>query len=73
MNAWRLAGLLIRPDGTRHAESSQVKNVTLAVRLARHSALGWDNAALPDDVAEIAALLLLGAEPTPKLLREIDA
>ena len=73
MKAWRLPELLIRLDDSRHADSSQVKNVTLAVRVARHTAHGWDNAALPDDVAEIAALLLLGAEPTLKLLHEIDA
>ena len=73
MKAWRLPELLIRLDDARHAHSSQVKNVMLAVRLARHTAQGWDNAALPDDVAEIAALLLLGPEPTLKLLREIDA
>ena len=73
IKAWRLPELLIRLDDSRHADSSQVKNVTLAVRVARHTAHGWDNAALPDDVAEIAALLLLGAEPTLKLLHEIDA
>lgn len=73
MKAWRLPELLIRLDDTKHAQSSQVKNVTLAVRLARHTAQGWANAALPDDVAEIAGLLLLGTEPTLKLLHEIDS
>jgi len=72
MKAWRLPELLIRLDDAGRAESSQVKNVRLAVRLARHTAMGWDNAALPDDVTDIAALLLLGPEPTLKLLREID-
>jgi len=73
MKAWRLPELLIRLDDAKHAHSSQVKNVTLAVRLARHTAQGWANAALPDDVSEIAALLLLGTEPTLKLLHEIDS
>ena len=73
MKAWRLPELLIRLDDARHAESPQVKNVTLAVRLARHTAQGWDNAAVPDDLAEIAALLQLGPVPTLKLLREIDS
>jgi HD-like signal output (HDOD) protein len=73
MKAWRLPELLIRLDDTKHADTSQVKNVTLAVRLARHTALGWDNPALPDDVADIAALLLLGTEPTLTLLHQIDA
>ena len=35
----------------------------LAVRLARHTAGGWDNAALPDDIADIAALLNLRTAP----------
>ncbi len=73
MKAWRLPELLIRLDDAKHAHSLQVKNVMLAVRLARHTAHGWDNAALPDDVTEIAALLLLGAAPTLKLLHEIDS
>ena len=73
MKAWRLPELLIRLDDAHHAESTQVQNVVYAVRLARHTAHGWDNAALPDDVAEIAAMLQLGVEPTLTLLHEIDA
>lgn len=73
MRAWRLPELLIQLDGERHAERTQVKNVLLAVRVARHTAQGWDNAALPDDVADIGALLQLGPAPTLKLLHEIDA
>ncbi len=72
MKAWRLPALLIRLDDEQQADSPQVKNVALAVRLARHTAQGWDNAALPDDVSDIAALLQLGTEPTLKLLQEID-
>ena len=73
MKAWRLPELLIRLDDARHAGSPQVKNVTLAVRLARHTAQCWDNAAVPDDLAEIAALLQLGPAPTSKLVHEIDS
>jgi HD-like signal output (HDOD) protein len=72
MKAWRLPALLIRLDDDDHAESSQVKNVLLAVRVARHSSQGWDNAALPDDVAAVAALLQLSSASALKLLREID-
>jgi HD-like signal output (HDOD) protein len=72
MKAWRLPSLLIRLDDDDHAESSQVKNVLLAVRVARHSTQGWDNAALPDDVAAVAALLQLSVASAMKLLREID-
>jgi HD-like signal output (HDOD) protein len=73
MKAWRLPELLIRLDSDRHAEQAQVRNVLLAVRVARHTAQGWDNAALPDDVADIGALLQLGPVPTLKLLHEIDS
>ena len=73
MKAWRLPELLIRLDDEGHAESTQVRNVTLAVRLARHTAQDWNNAAVPDDVAEIASLLQLGPAPTLHLLHEIDA
>ena len=44
----------------------------LAIRLARHSADGWDNPALPDDVDEIAALLHLATQPTLHLLHDLD-
>ena len=70
---WRLPELLVRiTDSHLHNDSAQVRNVLLAIRLARHSARGWDNPALPDDIREIAALLNLGVEPTWKLVREID-
>jgi HD-like signal output (HDOD) protein len=73
MRAWKLPELLLRINDERHADSPAVRNVLLAVRLARHSALDWDNAALIDDVRDIAGLLNLGTVPTQKLLRDIDA
>lgn len=73
MRAWRLPELLIRLDDERHADSPQVKNVRLAVRLARHTTHGWNNAAIPDDLAEVASMLQLAPEPTLKLVQEIDA
>ena len=50
----------------------QVRTVRLAVRVARHSETGWDNAALPDDVDEVADLLNLSAPATLRLLQETD-
>jgi len=55
------------------AENSQVRNVLLAIRVARHTMHGWDNAALPDDLRDVAALLQLGIEPTRQLLLHIDS
>jgi HD-like signal output (HDOD) protein len=72
MRAWRLPELLVHISDERHVDTPQVRNVLLAVRLARHSAHGWDDPALADDVRDIAALLNLGETPTRKLLREID-
>ena len=72
LREWQLPQLLVRISDERHAEAPEVRNVLLAVRLARHTALDWDNPALADDVRDIAALLNLGEGPTRKLLLEID-
>jgi hypothetical protein len=72
MLAWRLPELLVQITDDRKAGASQVRNVMLAIRLARHTARGWDNPAVPDDVHDIAQLLNLGAGPTETLLREVD-
>ncbi|WP_298835228.1 HDOD domain-containing protein [uncultured Piscinibacter sp.] len=73
MRAWRLPEMLARITDDRHAEQAKVRNVLLAVRLARHTAQGWDNAALPDDVADIAALLNLSQGAAPQLVRSVEA
>ena len=71
MNAWRLPELLIRINDDRHAQSANVRSVALAVRLARHTAAGWDNPAIPDDVSDIATLLNLSEAAALKLVHEI--
>jgi len=73
MKAWHLPDLLVRISDGHQVDTPQVRNVQLAIRLARHTALGWDNPALPDDVRDIAALLNMGIEPTMKLLRDLDS
>lgn len=73
MKLWRLPAILVRITDDSHAENSQVRNVLLAIRVARHTMNGWGNAALPDDLRDIAALLQLGIEPTRQLLLDIDA
>lgn len=73
MHAWRLPRTLIDlADGKREAASTQARNVILAIRLARHTATGWDNAALADDVRDIAELLNMAPGPTLALLRDVD-
>ena len=56
---WHLPELLKTLIDDAHAEQVRVRNVTLAVRLARHSAHGWNDPALPDDYREIGELLHL--------------
>ncbi|MBA3756155.1 MAG: HDOD domain-containing protein [Nitrosomonas sp.] len=58
---WKLPQLLITLMDGSCSSLQRVRNVTLAVNLARHSANGWDDAALPDDYEEIAKLLHLQA------------
>lgn len=72
MHAWHLPELLTHITNDRREHDPQVQTVKLAVRLARHTADGWDDAAIPDDITEISELLMLGREPTLHLLQELD-
>lgn len=72
MKAWRLPELLIRITDDRHTEHPSVRNVLLAIQLARHTSRGWDNAALPDDVKAIAALLNVSTDAALQLMRDLD-
>ncbi|MDP1525170.1 MAG: HDOD domain-containing protein [Rhodocyclaceae bacterium] len=66
--AWHLPQLLKSLMDPEHAEHPRVRNVKLAVDLARHSANGWDDAALPDDYKAIGELLHLNEEATLRRL-----
>ncbi len=59
---WGLPQLLLNLVNDAHSQQPRVRNVMLAVNLARHSANGWDDAALPDDYKEIAVLLRMTPE-----------
>ncbi len=73
MLKWRLPRVLIElADDKREGQSSQARNVLLAIRLARHTALTWESPALADDVRDIADLLHMAPEPTLALLHDID-
>jgi HD-like signal output (HDOD) protein len=72
MLAWRLPELLVRITDDRQEDAAQVRNVMLAIRVARHSSRDWLNPALPDDVRDIARLLNLGLAPTEALLHDLD-
>lgn len=60
--AWHLPELLKTLMDDAHADKPRVQNVTLAVNLARHSANGWNDAALPDDYTAIEQLLHINRE-----------
>jgi len=60
IHAWRLPRLLIALLDDRESSNPRVRNVTLAASVARHSARGWDNPALPDDLAAADELLHIG-------------
>jgi len=62
--AWHLPQLLKTLMDPEHAEHPRVRNVKLAVDLARHSANGWGDAALPDDYKAIGELLHLNEATT---------
>lgn len=58
---WKLPELLLTLMNDSSAKQPRVRNVELAVNLARHSANGWDDAALPDDYKDIGELLRIPA------------
>ncbi|MBI5627179.1 MAG: HDOD domain-containing protein [Nitrosomonadales bacterium] len=59
---WGLPELLLTLMDDSGTKQPRVRNVELAVNLARHSANGWDDAALPDDYKDIGELLRMPAE-----------
>jgi HD-like signal output (HDOD) protein len=62
VKVWHLPALLTTLMDRQQASHPRVRNVTLAVDLARHSANGWDDAALPDDYTAIEELLHISHE-----------
>ncbi len=70
VHQWHLPDLLVSMMDDRQIENPRVRTVQLANRLARHTAQGWDNAAIPDDLSAIEALLHIGRE---NLLNRLSA
>ena len=66
---WRLPPLLALLLDHRQEKNPRVRNVKLAVDLARHAANGWNNPALPDDFKGIRDLLHVNQET---LVRRLD-
>jgi HD-like signal output (HDOD) protein len=73
MRKWRLPSLLVQiSDGHARHATAQMRNVQLALRVARHSALDWENAALPEDLQAVAELLNIAPDAAERLLHDID-
>lgn len=68
VKAWRLPALLVSLMNEADAENPRVQTVALAAALARHSAHGWTDPALPDDFEAIGTLVHMGREPLLKRL-----
>ena len=66
---WQLPVLLMNLMDPAQAHTVRVRNVMLAVDLARHSAQGWDDAALPDDYREIGNLLRMEPDKVKALVK----
>lgn len=67
-HGWQLPELLLSLMDQQQAYRPRVRNVLLAVDLARHAAHGWWDAALPDDYDAIKAFLKL---PEPAVMDEV--
>jgi HD-like signal output (HDOD) protein len=72
MKLWHLPELLVRISDEKHADHPMVRNVVLAVRIARHTQNGWDNAALPDDFHDIAELLNVNERTARGFVYKVD-
>ncbi|HSN46120.1 MAG TPA: HDOD domain-containing protein [Casimicrobiaceae bacterium] len=69
---WVLPELLLKLMDDACNNEPRVRNVMLAVDLARHSADGWTDAALPDDYARIADLLRVRPEEVKAMVGALD-
>ena len=77
MRHWKLPPLLTKSTDDHNANHPQVRTVMLAVRLARHTQYGWHDphaqAALPDDISDIAQLLTLSNDSAQRLIEGLDS
>jgi len=65
---WHLPELLVSMMDERQTDNARVRTVQLATSLARHTVQGWDNAAIPDDLAAVEKLLHISRD---NLLRRL--
>ncbi len=68
VEVFQLPPLLSKLMKDEASQEQRVRNVALAVNLARHSANGWDDAALPDDYHDIAELLRMDVDKVMRVI-----
>lgn len=68
VEAFQLPPLLSKLMQDRASQEQRVLNVKYAVNLARHSANGWDDAALPDDYRDIAQFLRMDVDKVMRVI-----
>jgi HD-like signal output (HDOD) protein len=71
VTAWGLPELLHVLMDARHGRNPRVLNVEYAVALARHSAHGWDDAALPHDYAAIGEWIGVTPDDVEQRVRDV--
>lgn len=67
VSKWGLPEMLVSVMNDRVADDRRVRNVALAVRIARHAQGGWGTPTLLDDYSEAAQFLMA----TPDRVRQI--
>jgi len=72
MASWGLPTFLRHMTDATHNREAGPQSVMLAVRIARHSQDGWDNAALPDDWTELGLLLNMPPHGAQALVYEVE-
>ncbi len=72
MKVWGLPELLAQITDRQQMNLIRVRNVVLAVDLARHTQYGWDNPAIPDDLVAIGELLNVTPERAHSKVLELD-
>lgn len=75
IEAWHLPTLVDTETARseRPLATSGAQTVDLATRLARHLDHGWSDAALPDDIADVATLLNVAPGVAESLVRSVAA
>jgi HD-like signal output (HDOD) protein len=68
VEVFQLPPLLSKLMKDEALNEQRVRNVTLAVNLARHSANGWDDAALPDDYHDVAEFLRMDINRAKRII-----